>query len=201
MAKGYPDSMMRLVEELKKLPGVGTKSAERLAYHILRAPREEALRLADAIRDVKEHTRPCSICYNITETDPCAICSDPRRDASLVCVVEQPKDLIALERTGAHRGVYHVLTGHIAPLEGVEPEQLTISALVERVKKGGVRELLLATNPNLEGDATALYIQREVAGLPIKVTRIARGLPTGSSIEFASVAILSDAITGRQEIR
>ena len=193
--------MLRLMEELGKLPGIGAKTAERLAYHILKLPEAEALRLADAVRDLKKNTRHCSVCYNITESDPCAICSDPSRDNALICVVEQPKDLIALERTGAYNGVYHVLMGHIAPVEGVEPEQLTIAALVERLKKGGVREVMMATNPNLDGDATALYIQREIAGLPVKVTRIARGLPSGSSIEYANVAMLSDAITGRQEIK
>ena len=201
MAKAYTDSMLRLMEELGKLPGIGAKTAERLAYHILRAPEADALRLADTIRDLKKNTRNCSVCYNITESDPCPICADPGRDRGLICVVEQPKDLIALERTGAYSGVYHVLMGHIAPLEGVEPEQLTIAALVERIKKGGVREMVMATNPNLDGDATALYIQREIAGLPVKVTRIARGLPTGSSIEHANVAMLSDAITGRHEVR
>jgi recombination protein RecR len=193
--------MLRLMEELGRLPGIGAKTAERLAYHILRAPEADALRLADTIRDLKKNTRNCTVCYNITESDPCAICADPGRDKGIICVVEQPKDLIALERTGAYSGVYHVLMGHIAPLEGVEPEQLTIAALVERIKKGGVRELVMATNPNLDGDATALYIQREIAGLPVKVTRIARGLPTGSSIEHANVAMLSDAITGRHEVR
>jgi len=201
VAKAYTDSMLRLMEELGKLPGIGAKTAERLAYHLLRAPEADALQLADAIRDLKKNTRNCSVCYNITESDPCAICADPSRDKALICVVEQPKDLIALERTGAYSGVYHVLTGHIAPLEGIEPEQLTIAALVEKIRKGGVRELVMATNPNLDGDATALYIQREIAGLPVKVTRIARGLPTGSSIEHANVAMLSDAITGRHEVR
>jgi len=201
VAKAYTDSMLRLMEELGKLPGIGLKTAERLAYHILKLPEAEALRLADAVRDLKKNTRHCSVCYNITERDPCAICSDSSRDNALICVVEQPKDLIALERTGAYNGVYHVLMGHIAPVEGVEPEQLTIAALVERLKKGGVREVMMATNPNLDGDATALYIQREIAALPVKVTRIARGLPSGSSIEYANVAMLSDAITGRQEIK
>jgi len=201
VAKAYTDSMIRLMAELGKLPGIGAKSAERLAYHILRASEADALRLADAIRDLKKNTRSCSVCYNITESDPCGICSDARRDRTTICVVEQPKDLIALERTGAFNGLYHVLMGRVAPLEGIEPEQLTIAALVERLKKGDVKEVLMATNPNLEGDATALYIQREIAGLPVKVTRIARGLPSGSSIEYANAAILSEAITGRQEIR
>lgn len=201
MSKMYTESMTRLMEELGKLPGIGAKTAERLAYHILRLPEAEALRLADAIRDLKKKTRHCSMCYNITEVDPCPICADPARDKALICVVEQPKDLIALERTGAYKGVYHVLHGRIAPLEGIEPEQLTISALVERIKKGGVREVVLATNPTLEGDATALFIQRELAALPVKVTRIARGLPTGSSIEYANTAMLSDALMGRQEMK
>ena len=201
MAKAYTDSMIRLMEELGKLPGIGAKTAERLAYHILRTPEAEALSLADAIRSLKKNTRNCSVCYNITEADPCGICSDPTRDKALICVVEQPKDLIALERASAYSGVYHVLTGHLSPLEGTEPEHLTIAALLLRVKKGAVREVVLATNPNLDGDATALYLQREMAGLPVKVTRIARGLPSGSSIEFANVAMLSDAITGRQEMK
>jgi len=201
VAKAYTDSMIRLMEELGKLPGIGAKTAERLAYHILRTPEAEALSLADAIRSLKKNTRNCSVCYNITEADPCGICSDPTRDKALICVVEQPKDLIALERASAYSGVYHVLTGHLSPLEGTEPEHLTIAALLLRVKKGAVREVVLATNPNLDGDATALYLQREMAGLPVKVTRIARGLPSGSSIEFANVAMLSDAITGRQEMK
>lgn len=203
MRKPYPDSMIRLMEELGKLPGIGPKSAERLAYHILRASESDAFRLADAVRDLRRNTRSCSVCYNIAETEPCSICADPARDKSVICVVEEPKDLIALERTGSYNGVYHVLMGRIAPLEGIEPEQLTIAALLQRVRKGGVREIIMGTNPNLEGDVTALHILREVAaaGLGIRVTRIARGLPSGSSIEYANVAMLSDAISGRQELK
>jgi recombination protein RecR len=183
--------------ELARLPGIGPRSAERIAFHLLRSSRDEALRLADAVRDVKEKLRHCSTCYNLTESDPCAICSDPQRDRGLVVVVEQPKDVMLLEQTGLIRGVYHVLMGHIAPLEGVEPGDLTIDALVHRVKTAGVREVLLATNPTLEGDGTALYIHSLLHPLGVQVSRLARGLAVGSQVEYASRAMLEAAITGR----
>ncbi len=197
LPRGIPESLARLMTELNKLPGVGPRSAERIAFHLLRASADEALALAGAIRDVKQNLRHCSQCFNLTESDPCVICRDPQRDASLVVVVEQPKDVMLLEQTGAVRGVYHVLMGHIAPLEGVTPADLTIDALVERVKRGGVREVLLATNPTLEGDGTALYIQDRLKGTGVSISRLARGLPVGSQVEYASRAMLEAAITGR----
>lgn len=197
LPRGIPESLARLMVELNKLPGIGPRSAERIAFHLLRASRDEALPLAQAIREVKENLRHCSRCYNLTETDPCAICRDPQRDASLIVVVEQPKDVMQLEQTGLIRGVYHVLMGHIAPLEGVDPADLTIDALVERVKAGDVREILLATNPTLEGDGTALYIQDRLKGTDVTISRLARGLPVGSQVEYASRAMLEAAITGR----
>lgn len=184
--------------EFEKLPGIGPRSAERLAFHILKSDKDQALALAGAIREVKENVRHCKICYNLTETDPCAICADPRRDQAVIFVVEQPKDVLLLEATGLIRGVYHVLLGHIAPLDGIEPGDLTIDALVARVKSGDVREIVLATNPTLEGEGTALYIKSVLASQKVQVTRLARGLPTGSQIEYATKAVLQDAIEGRR---
>lgn len=194
---GVPASLGRLMEELTRLPGIGPRSAERIAFHLLRASRDEALRLAQAVRDVKENLKYCSTCYNLTEADPCTICQDPQRDASLVTVVEQPKDVMLFEQTGLMKGVYHVLMGHIAPLEGIEPADLTIDALVKRVKAGNVKEVLLATNPTVEGDGTALYIQSALAETGVKLSRLARGLAVGSQVEYASRAMLEAAITGR----
>ncbi|HAU37604.1 MAG TPA: recombination protein RecR [Phycisphaerales bacterium] len=202
MAK-YSETIERLIEEFGKLPGIGARTAERLAFHVLKSAPEEALALADAIRDVKTKVRPCKRCFNLTENELCNICSDERRDPGVVCVVEQPKDLLALESTGAYRGVYHVLMGHIAPLEGVEAEDLTLDALVARVRaaaSGGtpVREVILATNPNVAGDGTALHIAGLLEPMGVKVTRLARGLPAGSAIEYANKSILTDAITDRR---
>jgi recombination protein RecR len=194
----YTESLNKLLEEFAKLPGVGQRTAERLTFHILKAKPEEALALAQAISNVKTKVRQCSICFNLSEGEICSICSDPARDKSTVCIVEQPKDLISLEKTGLCKWVYHVLGGHIAPLEGVEPNDLTIDQFMARLRKGGIREVVMATNPNLEGDGTALYISSLVKSLGIKITRLARGLPAGSSIEFANGSILSDAILGRQ---
>jgi recombination protein RecR len=198
----YAESIQRLIDELGKLPGIGARSAERIAFYLIKQKPDEALKLAEAVRDVKTRIRHCSVCYNLTEQDPCAICADAQRDRSTVCVVEQPKDLLALEAAGAYRGVYHVLLGRIAPLDGVEAGDVTIGALMRRLEKGDVRELILGTNPNFEGDGTALHIQNEVAAKfpQVQVTRLARGLPTGSSIEHANRNILSDALTGRQRV-
>jgi len=179
------------------LPGIGARSAERLAFHVLREPRESAVVLAQAILDVKDKVVNCSTCFNLTEESPCAICTDPRRDHGEVWVVEQPKEVIALESTGLVRGVYHVLMGHIAPLDGVGPEHLTLEALIQRVKQGAVREVVLALNPTLEGDGTALHIQSLLSGLRLKVTRPARGLAVGSQIEYATTSMLESAIRGR----
>ena len=193
------ESVTRLVDEFAKLPGIGKKSAERLAYHVLRIHQTEALALADAIRSVKENVRYCKTCYNLTEQEECEICRDPKRDRTLLCVVEQPRDLIALEQPGTYQGLYHVLLGRIAPLDGVGPEQLTIDSLVERVRQGGVREVIMATNPTLEGDGTALYISSLLVSLPVEITRLARGITTGSVLEFANKEILADALAGRQK--
>ena len=191
------ESLVRLREQLQKLPGIGARSAERLAFHILKEPREFAAALASAILDVKDRVTHCRICSNLTETDPCAICADPRRDPGEIWVVEQPKDVLALEATGLVHGAYHVLMGHIAPLEGVEPDHLTINALVQRVRTGAVREVVLALNPTLEGDGTALHIRSLLSEWDVRVTRPARGLAVGSQIEYASVGMLESAIRGR----
>lgn len=200
MSTAYTDSLNRLIEEFGKLPGVGPKTAERLAFYILKAEPAEATALANAIKDVKTKIKRCEICYNWSEQQVCQICSDARRDKSTICVVEQPKDVIALEKTGACKWVYHVLGGHIAPLDGIEPEDLTIDKLVQRVRGGGVTEIVMATNPNLAGDGTALYISSLIKSTGVKITRLARGLATGSTIEYASGKMLADAIIGRQEL-
>lgn len=199
MNPAYTKSLNELIEQFAKLPGIGPKTAERLAFHILKATRSEAMSLADAISDVKDNIQQCRICFNLSETEVCSICSDPRRDQSVICVVEQPKDVIALEKTGMCKWTYHVLNGHIAPLEGIEPDDLTIDDLIKRIRSGTVTEVVMATNPNLEGDGTSLYIHSLLSALDIKVTRLARGLPSGSTIEFSSGGILTDAILNRRE--
>ena len=193
------ESVTRLVDEFAKLPGIGKKSAERLAYHVLRVHKAEALSLADAIRDVKQNVRYCRTCFNLAESDECSICLDARRDRGLLCVVEQPRDLMALEQAGVYRGLYHVLLGRIAPLEGIGPDQLTVAALIERVRGGAFREVIMGTNPTLEGDGTALYITNLLQELPLEITRLARGITTGSVLEFANKEILADALAGRQK--
>lgn len=195
--RGIPESLSRLMAELTKLPGIGARSAERIAFHLLRNSKEEAMALANAIRDVKQNLRHCRQCYNLTEDDPCTICRDPQRDHTLVVVVEQPKDVMLLEQTGLVRGTYHVLMGHIAPLEGIEPSDLTIDALVKRVSTTHIQEVLLATNPTMEGDGTALYIHKLLEPTGVKISRLARGLAVGSQVEYASRAMLEAAITGR----
>ena len=196
----YAETIERLMAELGKLPGIGARSAERLAFYLLKAEDEDAFALADAIRDVKTRIRPCTTCFNLTEDELCSICGDPRREARTICVVEQPKDLLALESTGVYRGVYHVLMGHIAPLEGVEAEDLTIDALAERVKRGEIREIILATNPDVAGDGTALHVADALKGSDVRITRLARGLPTGGQIEYANRSILTDAINQRRDL-
>jgi recombination protein RecR len=191
-------SVVQLIGEFAKLPGIGRKSAERLTYHILRIHRNEAMALADAIRNVKDNVQYCRKCYNLAEAEECAICRDASRQADLLCVVEQPRDLIALEQSGVYRGLYHVLLGRIAPLDGIGPEQLTIDALVRRVREGGFREIVMATNPTVEGDGTSLYISNLLGDLPVRITRLARGITAGSVLEFANKEILADAMTGRQ---
>jgi len=200
VAGAYPETLSRLIAELEKLPGIGARSAERLALHLLKASEEDAMALARAIRDLKRNTRHCSVCCNVTESDPCPICADPRRDHSVICVVEQPRDLIAIERTGAFRGVYHVLMGRIAPLENVHPEDLTINRLVERVKKTKPKEIILYTNPDYEGDLTAQHLARLLKPLGVRLSLPARGIPTGSQIEYSTESILRDALEGRTEL-
>jgi recombination protein RecR len=198
--EAFTDSMKRLVEAFGRMPGIGQRTAERLTYYVLRSPKAEMERLAQDILAVKDKIGHCSQCHNITETDPCRICADPRRDASVVCVVEEPKDVFAIEAAGNFRGVYHVLMGRIAPLEGIGPESLEIASLIERVKHGTIKEAIMATNPNLEGDGTALFLSRKLSELGVRVTRLARGLAPGSAIEHANTAILSEAIAGRKEM-
>jgi recombination protein RecR len=197
---GYSETIERLIEELAKLPGIGERTAERLAFHLLKSARADAMALSEAIRDVKDRIHPCRQCFNLAEEELCAICRSPQRDQGVICVVEQPKDLLALEATGAYGGVYHVLMGQIAPLDGVEPEDLTIDALVERIRSGGVREVILATNPTVAGDGTSLHIASLLEPLDVKVTRLARGLPTGGQIEYANRSILTDAINDRRSL-
>ncbi len=199
MGEPLPSSLSRLKAEFQKLPGIGPRSAERLAFHILKSSKESAAALATALRDVKEQVRHCRVCYNLTEADPCPICTDPRRETGQIFVVEQPKDVMLLESTGLIRGIYHVLLGHIAPLDGVEPGDLTIAALVARVQAGGVTEVVIATNPTMEGEGTALHIKSVLRSSGVKITQLARGLPSGSQLEYSSRAILQDAIEGRRE--
>ncbi|MBP3556980.1 MAG: recombination protein RecR [Thermoguttaceae bacterium] len=193
------DSVAKTMKEFEKLPGVGKKSAERIVYHLLKTTPDEAFALADAIRSMKENVRYCKHCFNLSEEEVCDICRDERRDRSILCVVEQPRDLIALEQTGCYRGLYHVLLGRVSPLDGVGSDQLTIDALVKRVKTGDFKELVMATNPTVEGDGTALAITNRLDGVAVKITRLARGVTTGSSLEFANKEMLSDAISGRQQ--
>jgi recombination protein RecR len=193
------DSVARVIDEFARLPGIGRKSAERLTYHILRVPKAEAIGLADAIRNVRENVRYCKACFNLAEQELCAICQDPKRDQTLLCVVEQPRDLMSLEQSGVYRGLYHVLLGRIAPLEGIGPDQLTLEPLVERVRTGAFREIVMATNPTVEGDGTALHISNLLADYDVAITRLARGITTGSILEYTNKEILADAMTGRQK--
>ena len=193
------ESVTNLITQLGKLPGIGRKSAERLAYHILRVHKSEAVSLADAIRDVRENVRYCDRCFNLAEGELCEICNDPKRDQQVLCIVEQPRDLMSLEQAAVYNGLYHVLLGRIAPLEGIGPEQLPLTALVDRVGEGDFTEVIMATNPTVEGDGTALHISNLLSDLPVSVTRLARGITTGSILEFTNKEILADAINGRQK--
>lgn len=197
----YTQPIQDLITALADLPGIGLRSAERMAFHLLKLPAADAMKLADAIRDVKTKIRYCTRCYNLTDRELCEICTDERRDHGVVCVVEQPKDLLALEASGVYRGVYHVLLGRIAPQDGCRPEDLTLDPLVKRVAEGSIRELIMGTNPNFEGDGTSLFIQNLMREYPqVQITRLARGLPAGSNIEFANRNMLADALSARQKL-
>ena len=193
-----PESLTRLVEELKRLPGIGAKSAQRLAFHMLRNPREDADRLCDAIREVKERVTYCSVCNNITDSDPCPFCSGGR-DNRQICVVEEPQNVSVVEKTREFKGAYHVLMGVLSPLQGVGPDDLKIKGLLERVGAGGVEEVILATNPTVEGEATALYLSRLLKPLGVRVTRIAMGIPVGSDLEYADEVTMTRAMEGRRD--
>lgn len=195
-----PAPVARLIEAFHKLPGIGPKSAQRLTYHMLRVPPEEALALAQAIIELKEKTVLCSVCQNVTESDPCNVCRDESRDRTLICVVEEPLDILAVERTRGFHGLYHVLHGVISPMDGVGPDDLKVSELLTRLRGGAVTEVIMATNPNLEGEATSMYISRLLTPMGIRVTRLARGLPMGSDLEYADEVTLSRALENRQDV-
>jgi recombination protein RecR len=195
-----PRALDNLVEELCRLPGIGEKTAQRLAFFILRTPAVRAERLARAVVEIKEKIIFCSECSGITETDPCAICTDPSRDRGLICVVEDPSDVFLIERTGAYKGLYHVLMGALSPLDGIGPEQLKIDALIKRVTQGGVREIICATNPNMEGDATVLYLAQLMKPRGVRLTRLAHGLPVGGHLEYADEVTLSRSLEGRRDL-
>jgi recombination protein RecR len=201
-ASGYSAVVDRLMNALGRLPGIGARSAERLAHHLLKCPPEEALELAEAIRVAKDQVRHCQVCFHLTEAEQplCSICRDPRRDQATICVVEQSRDVIALEKAGAFAGVYHVLLGRLAPLSGIGPEQLTVDALALRVESGTVRELIMATNPNLEGDGTSLLVANRLGHSGVRITRLARGLASGSTLEFANRDMIADAMSGRHPL-
>ncbi len=194
-----PEPLLRLIEELQRLPGIGPKSAQRLAFHLLRTPREDADRLADAVRDVKERVSYCSVCNNITDADPCGYCRNDQRDHRVICVVEEPQNVSVIERTRDFKGVYHVLMGALSPLQGIGPDELKIKSLLSRVSNG-VAEVILATNPNVEGEATAIYLARLLKPLGVKVTRIAMGVPVGSDLEYADEVTMHKALEGRREV-
>jgi len=199
--QGIPttESVYKLIQELNKLPGIGPKSAQRLAYYLLRAPEEQTKLLVDAILSIKQKTKLCSVCFNVTDADPCSICRNSQRDRTKICIVEQPQDILALEHTGIYHGLYHVLHGAISPTEGVGADDIRIKELMNRLQGGSVEEVILATNPNLEGEQTALYLNKLISPLGTKVTRLARGLPFGTELEYADDVTLTRAIEGRQE--
>jgi len=194
-----PDPLLRLIDELQRLPGIGPKGAQRLAFHLLKTPREQTDRLVDAVRDVKEQVTYCSVCNNITDIDPCVFCSNPDRDRHLICVVEEPQNVSGIEKTREFKGMYHVLMGAISPLQGIGPDVLKIKSLLARVSNG-VTEIILATNPNVEGEATAIYLARLLKPLGVRVTRIAMGVPVGSDLEYADEITMHKAIEGRREV-
>jgi len=194
-----PDPLLRLIEELQRLPGIGPKSAQRLAFHILRTPREHTDRLVEAVRDVKERVTYCSVCNNITDTDPCVYCTGPTRDGRVICVVEEPQNVTVVEKTQGFKGLYHVLMGALSPLQGVGPDDIKIKGLLSRVAGGTVEEVILATNPNVEGEATAIYLAKLLKPLGVRVTRIAMGVPVGSDLEYADEVTMHKAMEGRRE--
>jgi recombination protein RecR len=195
-----PEAVTRLVDELSRLPGIGPKTASRLAYYLLRAPIEQVRSLGEAVSTLRDRITFCSRCFNITEADPCPICADERREHGTVCVVEEPLDVLAIERTGEYQGLYHVLHGAISPVEGIGPDDLRIAELVARVQASGIEEVILATNTSLEGEATAMYVQRQLLPLDLRVTRLARGLPVGGDLEYADAVTLARALEGRREM-
>ncbi len=195
-----PDPLTKLIEQLQRLPGIGAKSAQRLAFHILKTPREEIERLGDAMREVKDRVTYCSVCSNITDVDPCYYCTDSTRDHRIICVVEEPENVSVVEKTRDFKGLYHVLMGALSPLHGVGPDDLKIKGLLARVAKGGVEEVILATNPNVEGEATAIYLARLLKPLGVKVTRIAMGVPVGSDLDYADEVTMHKALEGRREV-
>ena len=195
-----PESLQQLIDQFKRLPGIGGKSAQRLAFHILRTPREDAERLCEAIRQVKDRVTYCTICNNITDIDPCGVCADDGRDRRSICVVEEPQNVNVIEKTGGHRGTYHVLMGAISPLSGVGPDDLKIKGLLARLAVGGVEEIILATNPTVEGEATAIYLARLLKPLGVRVTRIAMGIPVGSDLDYADDLTMTRALEGRREL-
>ena len=196
----YARPVERLITELSKLPSIGPRSAQRIAFHIIRGKKDDAIGLAEALKEVKERIKPCSRCFNLTEVEECEICRDARRDRTAICVVEDPYDIGPLERTAEYRGLYHVLGGSLSPLDGVEPEDLRIAELVQRVRNEGTKELVIATNPNTTGEATALFIAAEVRDLPVRVTALASGLPVGGDLEYADEVTLGRAFAGRREL-
>jgi len=197
--KDYPEPVSRLIAELKELPGIGAKSAQRIAFHILRSSSEEAQHLVRAISDVKERIVTCSVCNNVTDEDPCSFCTSPDRDSKLLCVVEEPPNVVAIEKTHEFKGRYHVLMGSLSPLQGIGPEQLKVAGLLERLAKGEVEEVILATNPNVEGEATAIYLSKLIKPLGVRVTRIAMGIPVGSELDYADEVTMGKALEGRRE--
>ena len=196
----HPEPLARLIEHLQRLPGIGAKSAQRLAFHVLKTPREDVERLAEAMRDVKDRVTYCSTCSNITDSDPCAYCTSADRDQRLICVVEEPVNVSAIEKTRHFRGVYHVLMGALSPLQGIGPDDLKIKGLLARVGAGAIEEVILATNPNVEGEATAIYLARLLKPLGVRVTRIAMGVPVGSDLEYADEITMGKAMDGRREM-
>jgi recombination protein RecR len=196
----YPEPVARLIDALQRLPGIGPKTAQRLTFFLLKRPADEVRELSEALMAVKERIVYCHVCFNVTDQDPCRICTDPARETGLICIVEEPNDLLAMERTGEFRGRYHVLLGALSPLDGIGPEDLKIRELLARLDAGGTTEVILATNPNVEGEATALYLAKLLRPLGVRVTRIARGLPVGGDLEYADQVTLSKALEGRREI-